>query len=306
MGAVALASIVVFTIGLFVVAVGVAITAQNASGGPTVIEVALGAAPAAPIAVEGDPQESVVFRALQPVLETGSAIVRRLSPASFLDRYRNQIVYAGQEGVVTVERILGLQAVGFVVGCVLAFVVRNDVPYQIIVLPVIIFGSFYAPAALLDGRAQNRQNLIGKALPEALDLMALTVEAGLGLEQAVQVVTENSTGPLSGELSRFLRESELGVPRREALRALRDRTNVPDLSTFVVSLVQADQMGAAVADVLKSQSQQVRLRRQQRAREKAGQTPVKILIPLIIGIFPAIFVVTIGPGAISILNAFKK
>ena len=145
-----------------------------------------------------------------------------------------------------------------------------------------------------------------RELPEALDLLALTVEAGLGLEQALEVVVEEGTGPLTVELTRMLREIELGVPRREALGALRERTEVPELSSFVVSLVQADEVGSSVGEALKAQAGQVRLKRRQRAREQAAKTPVKILVPLVLGVFPAIFVVAIGPGALTIAEVIIR
>ena len=212
-----------------------------------------------------------------------------------------RIVYAGQEATLTVEKVLtykvaaGLAAFGFglLVGA------PAQVPRLVWALVLGVLVSF-VPDLLLSSRATKRQTAAARALPEALDLLALTVEAGLGFEQALEVVVDNTTGPLRGEFARLLREIELGVPRRQALAALRERTDVPELASFVVALVQSDQMGIALADVLKSQAAQVRLKRRQRAKEQAAKTPVKILFPVVLGIFPALFVVTIGPGAIKI------
>ncbi|HVT21912.1 MAG TPA: type II secretion system F family protein, partial [Mycobacteriales bacterium] len=153
---------------------------------------------------------------------------------------------------------------------------------------------------MLDSRAKERQQAIARALPDALDLLSITVEAGLGLEQALVVVTDRLEGPLGDELRRMLREIELGVDRRKALEFLRSRTDVRELSGFVVALLQADELGMAIGEVLRVQAAQVRLVRRQHAREQAAKTPVKILFPVIFTIFPAMFVVTIGPGAIKI------
>jgi tight adherence protein C len=160
----------------------------------------------------------------------------------------------------------------------------------------------FVPDLLLDSRARRRQTEIAKSLPDALDLLAITVEAGLGLEQAMTVVTDRLSGPLGDEFRRMLAEIELGVDRRHALELLRKRTDVRELSAFVVALLQAEELGMAIGDVLRVQAGQVRLLRRQRAREAAAKTPVKILFPVVLGIFPAMFVVTVGPGAVSIIR----
>jgi tight adherence protein C len=171
-------------------------------------------------------------------------------------------------------------------------------------IPFLGLVGLFIPDAILSRKASERQQELGRALPEALDLLAITVEAGLGLEQAIETVCENLEGPLGDELTRLLREIELGVSRREALAALRSRVAVPELSAFVVALIQADQMGVAVADILKVQAAQVRIKRRQRAREQAAKAPVKILFPVIFGVLPSLFIVTLGPAAISIIDSF--
>jgi tight adherence protein C len=233
-------------------------------------------------------------------------VVKRLSPIRRLDLIRCRIVYAGLEARLKTERVLAYKAGAAVAGFLFGLVAspgKLPGPVGGIVLGVI---ASFIPDFWLDSKARARQAEIARDLPEALDLLALTVEAGLGLEQGLELLVDNLNGPLKDEINRLLRETGLGVARREALKGLRERTDVPDLSTLVVALIQAGEMGSAIAQVLKVQAEQVRLRRRQRAKEKAAQTPVKILFPVIIGIFPAIFVVTIGPGAISIMqNLFK-
>lgn len=291
-----LIAMVLVAAGLALAGAGLARTRMEVVGAPGVIDVALGA-------VEGDPDlpdAGFVYRALEPLLQVGASAVRRLSPASRLQLTRDRIVWAGLEGRLAPERILAAKAAAALVFLMLGFLVAPAAVPRPLFAGFLAFAASFVPDVWLDSRARERQTLVARALPDALDLLAITVEAGLGLEQAIAVVSESVEGPLADELNRFLREVELGVSRRDALGALRRRTNVPELSSFVVALVQADEMGMAVGHVLKTQAAQVRLKRRQHAREQAAKTPVKILFPVIFGIFPAIFVVSIGPGIIRV------
>ncbi len=286
------------TVGLGLLAFGLAQQRLSVVAQPDDVDIALGNATLPD--PDSVPRPGVVYRSLEPLLAAGGSVIRRVSPVRRIQLSRSRIVWAGLEGSFTVEKLLGYKAAGFVAGGLFGLLgAPGAVPLPLWAIGFAVAASFI-PDLILSSRANERQNQIAKALPEALDLLALTVEAGLGFEQAIEVVVDNSIGPLSGELTRLLREIELGVPRRDALAALRDRTNVPELSSFVVALVQSDQMGIALADVLKTQAAQVRLKRRQRAKEQAAKTPVKILFPVVLGIFPALFVVTIGPGAIEI------
>lgn len=244
----------------------------------------------------------VVHRALEPLFDQAARLMRALSPAARLDLLGRRIVYAGLEGKLTVENVLVRKALAAGVGALVSLAAHPQrVPAVVAALVGAALASF-VPDLLLDSRARARQKAIARDLPDALDLLAITVEAGLGLEQALGVVTERLFGPLGDELRRMLAEIELGVDRRHALDLLRRRTDVRELSAFVVALHQADELGIAVGDVLRVQSHQVRLLRRQRAREAAAKTPVKILFPVVLGIFPAMFVVTVGPGAITIIR----
>ena len=255
------------------------------------------------MALEGEeppPNGGLTYRALEPLFVAGGRLVRRFAPKARVELIRKRIVYAGLEASMTVEKAFSYRAVAAVVGAGFGGVLHpHRIPALIAAVLVGGLGSF-VPDLLLDSRARRRQQDIARALPDALDLLALTVEAGLGLEQGMAVVNERLRGPLGDELNRLLREVELGVPRRQALQLLRARTDVPELSAFVVALLQAEELGVSVGEVLKVQAAQVRLVRTQRAREQAAKTPVKILFPLILGIFPAIFVVSVGPGAVTI------
>lgn len=293
-------------LGLALVVVALSRTRQIVGAEPSPVDVALGSVPFPDDEEAGAEAPSVIYRAVEPFMQWGGKVVGRLSPVHRLDLIRRRIVYAGFEARLKTERILAWKAAAAVAGFFFGLVAspgKLPGPVGGILLGVI---ASFLPDFWLDSKARARQAEIARDLPEALDLLALTVEAGLGLEQGLELLVDNLTGPLREEINRLLRETGLGVPRREALKGLRERTDVPDLSALVVALIQAGEMGTAISQVLKVQAEQVRLRRRQRAKEKAAQTPVKILFPVIIGIFPAIFVVTIGPGAINIMqNMFK-
>src|SRR5438477_5271456 len=153
---------------------------------------------------------------------------------------------------------------------------------------------------------KNRQDQLLKDQPDTLDLLAISVEAGVGFEGALGVVCEHFQSPLADEFSRTLKEMELGLPRREALSNLKRRTEVPELSNFVLALTQADALGMPLGRVLKTQASEMRNKRRAWAREKAAKLPVKILFPLVLFIFPAILVVILGPAASTTMKAFHE
>lgn len=164
---------------------------------------------------------------------------------------------------------------------------------------------YLVPDIMLNAWKNERQNKILKDLPDILDMLSVSVEAGLGFDAALQRVVEKIKGPLSEEFRQALNEIKLGKPRREALKDLAVRVEVDDVSTFISSLIQADQLGVSIANVLRVQADQVREKRRQRAEEKAQKAPIKILIPLVFFIFPAIFVILLGPALIQFVDAFK-
>jgi tight adherence protein C len=164
-------------------------------------------------------------------------------------------------------------------------------------------GAMY-PSVRLNRQVRERHDAILKDLPDTLDLMAISVEAGVGFEGALGIVCEHFDSPLAEEFSRTLKEMELGLPRREALQNLKKRTEVPELSNFVLALTQADALGMPIGRVLKTQATEMRSKRRQWAREKAAKLPVKILFPLILFIFPPVFVIVLGPAAAKIGAVF--
>ena len=170
---------------------------------------------------------------------------------------------------------------------------------------VVTVVAYFLPELLLYSRGQERQEAIQLELPDTLDQMTIAVEAGLGFEAAMARAGSNGTGPLAEELVRTLQDIAVGQPRREAYLALADRTGVQDLRRFIRAVVQADQYGVSIADVLRTQAQEMRLKRRQRAEEKAMQIPVKVIFPLILCILPTLFIVLLGPAVMDMVAAFS-
>ena len=159
---------------------------------------------------------------------------------------------------------------------------------------------FFIPDLIVYDLGERRQQVIRRSLPDILDTLTISVEAGLGFDAALAQVTRYGTGPVAGEIARMLQEMQLGLSRVEALRALAQRTTVHELRSFTAVVVQATELGIPIANVLREQSKEMRIRRQQRAEELAQKVPVKILFPLIFCLFPSLFIVILGPGVINI------
>lgn len=182
----------------------------------------------------------------------------------------------------------------------------KQIPVEVRLL-VLLFGtvlSVLIPRYYLQGAIKKRQEGIRVQMPDILDLLSVSVEAGLGFDAALVRVSEKAEGPLVEELTTVFREMQMGRPRRDSLKDLGERSSVEELKTFASSLVQADQLGISIRNVLSAQSDQLRLTRKQRAEEKAMKAPVKMMLPLVIFIFPVIFIILLGPSLIEIMNTF--
>ncbi|HEX9697012.1 MAG TPA: type II secretion system F family protein [Actinomycetota bacterium] len=230
-----------------------------------------------------------------------AAIGARLTPHGYAEAVAGRIRRSGAHR--SVEQVLAAKAAGGIAGLLFGLVNASAKPGAgLFVLAVCAPLGFFAPDALLRRRAERRADAIRRSLPDALDLMAILVEAGVGLEAAVARAADDADGPLAEELTRVLHEMSLGSSRREAFAALRDRVECAELSGFVLALLQADRLGVAVGKVLRSQAGEMRTKRRLRAKEKAAKTPVKILFPLVFGIFPALLAVILGPAVIRIMQ----
>ena len=234
---------------------------------------------------------------------------RRISGADTAERIRRKLDLAGNPAGWTVDRVLSGKVIGAVAGLVggLVFQLMLTSPAVkiVIVVGAVVVG-FFAPNLYLYQKAHERADRLQRDLPDAIDLLTISVESGLGFDAALQQVARNTEGPLAEELSRVMREMQIGQGRADALRAMGERTNVGDLRTFVGAMVQADAFGIPVAQVLRVQSAEMRVKRRQRAEEKAQQVPVKITIPLIFCILPTLFIAVMGPAVLSIMDSFSK
>ena len=243
-------------------------------------------------------------RIVVPAGQAASRLARRLSPVGVYERVEQELVWAGNPRGWDVERVMAFKVVVPLVagGIVLALTLAAGLPGGLVFLTTILFAGagWYAPEWIVRSRAQERQHRIQLDLPDSLDLMSITVQAGLAFDAALTRVARNVKGPLGEELYRLVQEIQLGKSRSEALRGLADRTDVDDLKSFVAAMVQAESFGIPIARVLHVQSREIRIRRRQRAEERAQKLPVKIVFPVVLTIFPAIFVVLLGPAAIDI------
>jgi tight adherence protein C len=229
----------------------------------------------------------------------------RLSPSGVGTTLQRRLDLAGNPSAWTPDRILAAKGLGlFLLGGLGGLYGLHTIGLLVICVAVAGTAGFFLPDVLLYNAGTKRQERIQAALPDALDLLTVCVEAGLGFDAAMAQVARNTSGPLAAEFSRVLQEIQIGKSRSQALRAMNDRTTVPELRAFVSALVQAGELGITIADVLREQAKEMRLRRRQRAEEKAQKVPVKILFPLVFCLFPALFIAIIGPGVIAISQLF--
>ena len=294
---------------LAIILVGSAFSSSAQAGGITRSLAVLEAMTQAPKELTQDLDRSFADRVLQPLQQRALGVGRRITGADTADRIRSKLDLAGNPPGWTVDRVVSGKVLGAVLGLVLGFVFSLMLPSLMIKLVVIIAVTvvgFFSPNLYLYQKAHDRSRRLQRDLPDAIDLLTISVESGLGFDAAVQQVARNTDGPLAEELSRVLREMQIGQSRSDALRAFGERTNVPDVKTFVSAMVQADTFGIPIAQVLRIQSSEMRVKRRQRAEEKAQQVPVKITIPLIFCILPTLFIAVMGPAVISILESFEK
>ena len=263
----------------------------------------------APTELTKDLDRSFTDRVVEPLQQRALALGRRLSGADTPERIRRKLDLAGNPHGWTVDRVVSGKVMGAVAGLVLGIVfgLMFDGTGIRVVLAIggLVIG-FFGPNLYLYQKIHDRSAELLRALPDAIDLLTISVESGLGFDAAVQQVARNTEGPLADEFSRVLREMQIGQGRADALRALGERTNVADVRSFVGAMVQADSFGIPVAQVLRVQSTEMRVKRRQRAEEKAQQVPVKITIPLIFCILPTLFIAVMGPAILSIMDSFSQ
>jgi tight adherence protein C len=253
--------------------------------------------------------ESFGDRIMAPFQARASRLARRLSGSDAPERIRRRLDVAGNPIGWTVERVQAGKVIGaivmFLVSAAFTALIGPSFTVRIALIAGATLIGWFGPNLYLYQKVYDRSNRIQRELPDAIDLMTISVESGLAFDAAVQQVARNTEGPLADEFARVLREMQIGQGRAEALRGLAERTEVDDLKGFVTSMVQADSFGIPIANVLRIQSSEMRTKRRQRAEEKAQKVPVKITVPLIFCILPCLFIAVMGPAVIHIMDSFS-
>ncbi len=247
-------------------------------------------------------------RAFKPFVEGLTGVGRRLTPTGYVDKVRQKFVHMGNPSPQAVDRFLALRVVT-VVAAALTFLfifVINLTPFEgkmkLAVGGLLMAVFLIGPDSVLNRKVEDRQQQIQRSLPDVLDLLTISVEAGLGFEQALDRVIHAVPGPLTEEFSRMLGETRAGASRADAMRAMDERCDTPELRSFVLAIIQADTFGVSIGRVLRGQAEEMRIKRRQLAQERAQKAPVKMLIPMVFCIFPALFVVVLGPAMMMIVE----
>lgn len=245
-------------------------------------------------------------RLVTPIFDRTRSLATALSPSGTTERLAKSLDRAGNPSPWTVERIMGVKGTALIVGVLLGFLYGGGLSFSGILLAGALGAAlFYVPDLLVYNVALKRQEQVAKGLAEALDMLTICVEAGQGFDSALMRVARNTDGPLAGEFARVISEIQIGKSRGEAFSGLGERVVLPDVKNFVSSIVQADRLGLPIAAVLREQTSAMRLARRQKAEEKAQKVTVKILFPMLLFIFPAMFIVILGPGVIRIISTFS-
>jgi tight adherence protein C len=255
-------------------------------------------------------QAPLIDRTLRPLVAGLSNRASRMASTSFTQSTEKRLALAGNPGDLRVADWMGIKAIGAIIGGGLftllfvfpgPIVILGGLPLSLIMILVGLYLGYSIPEFWLGGRVKKRQKLILMQIPDALDLLTISVRAGLGFDGALAKVVEKLKGPLTEEFRRALAEIRVGKPRRDALRDIVPRTEVPPLTNFIGAIIQAEQLGVSISKVLQVQSEQLRIERRQRAEEQAAKAPIKMLFPLVGCIFPSLFIVILGPAIILII-----
>ena len=255
-------------------------------------------------------QQPFFERTIRPLAARLSGSVQRVTSSKQTNRTERKLAQAGNPGDLKVSDFLGLKAVAAIVGAVLSFLIFGILMNNLTLGFVMIVGGgvigFFIPDFWLSRRIKARRKAILLAIPDTLDLLTISVRAGLGFDAALGKCVEKTQGPLADEFRRALAEIRVGKARRDSLRDIVARTEVPALSNFIGAIIQAEQLGVSISKVLQVQSEQLRIERRQRAEEMAAKAPIKMLFPLVGCIFPSLFIVILGPAIILIVLNIGK
>jgi tight adherence protein C len=245
-------------------------------------------------------------RAFAPIILGLGGLARRFTPQGYLEKTERRLIMAGRPGNVDATAFTVYKILLTLGGLFLWFFVQGNLEgaTRWIVLILLLVLGFFGPEAWLSRKLGERRLAMQRALPDVLDLLVISVEAGLGFDSALGRVVETVEGPLSDEFGRMLNETRVGVSRREAMRHVMDRSDLDELRSFLLAMLQADAFGVSIARVLRVQADEMRVKRRQRAQEKAFAAPVKLVFPLVFCIFPSLFIILLGPAAIQIVETF--
>lgn len=246
-------------------------------------------------------------RVLKPFVRSMLTLLGKLLPSKNAGKVKRNIEMAGSPGGLTPAMFVGvritLALIGLVAGLYLTTLADLPLVSRLMYSSIGLCIGFVLPGIWLDRKMKARKHNILKAMPDALDLLSISVEAGLGFDLALQRVSDKWENELSHEFRRVVSDTRLGTQRRDSMRMMAERCGVEDLSNFVQAIIQAEQLGVSIGKILKVQSEQMRMRRRQRAEELAHQAPVKMLFPMVFLIFPSILVVILGPAIPRLMNA---
>lgn len=256
--------------------------------------------------IEDEFELPFVNRILEPIYERFIDVVGKFTPQGIKDNYQEKITQAGLAKQYTPLRIVGLQILFSLVVLIAGSTLYSGISTTSNPMLLLLAGgiSFYLPYSLIRSKALARRQIIEKNLPDLLDLLYISVEAGLGFDAALKKTAEKMGGPLSEEIIRALDDINKGKERIPALRSIGERTGVDDVRSFIMAVIQSELLGSNIANMLRVQSRVMRERRRQRAEEKAHKLPIKMLFPLVFLMFPALFVIILGPAIIKLLEMF--
>jgi tight adherence protein C len=252
-------------------------------------------------------KNSLGAQEIPPLFERFASVARRLTPNDYTRRLQRRLDIAGNPAGWPPERVLAFKGIGLTAGILVGLYMGLQYgPLATVLAPVAgAAAGFYLPDIWIRNLGERRQVEMRSDLPDAIDMLTVCVEAGLGFDAALGRVAQTMDGPAAFEFARVIQEMQFGSSRIDALRAAADRTDIPELRTFISSIVQSTELGISIGDVLRAQSGQMRVVRRQRAEEQAQKLPVKILLPLIFCIRPALFVVVLGPAILNIMDLFS-
>jgi tight adherence protein C len=253
--------------------------------------------------------DSAKNRLAAPVLGGLIGLARRYTPVGYVEKTKKKLLVSGKFDPVDHDRFLAMRVVTIALIPVVLFVffvvLNLHGKTGLLVAALSVLFLVLGPDAVLNRKVQERQDNIRRALPDILDLLTISVEAGLGFEQALDRTVKAVPGPLSDEFTRMLNEVRAGSTRAAAMRAIDDRTDVLEVRSFILAILQADTFGVSIGRILRSQADEMRVKRRQMAQERAQKAPVKMLLPMVFCVFPALFVVVLGPAVINIFHSFK-